>query len=78
VAFVPLSVFADRAERIRAFLDEQGLEALIVNTAGNVDMVAGFQLDVEPWERPVAIVVPKTGEPFMVLNELSTIHLMMA
>ncbi len=78
MAFVPMSVFADRAERIRAYLDEQGLEALIVNTAGNVYMVAGFQLDVEPWERPVAIVVPKTGEPFMVLNELSTNHLKMA
>lgn len=78
MAFVPMNVFADRAERIRAFLDEQGLEALIVNTAGNVFMVAGFQLDVEPWERPVAIVVPKQGDPFMVLNELSTNHLKMA
>ncbi len=41
-------------------------------------MVSGFHLDVEPWERPVAIVVPKRGEPFMVLNELSTNHLKMA
>lgn len=78
MAFVPLDVFADRAERIRAYLDEQGLEALIANTAGNVYMISGFHLDVEPWERPVAIVVPKVGEPFMVLNELSTNHLKMA
>lgn len=76
--FVPLDVFADRAERIRAYLDEQGLEALIANTAGNVFMLSGWHLDVEPWERPVAIVIPKRGEPFMVLNELSTNHLKMA
>jgi Xaa-Pro aminopeptidase len=78
MAFVPLEVFADRAERIRTYLDEQGLEALIVNTAGNVFMLSGWHLDVEPWERPVAIVIPKLGEPFMVLNELSTNHLKMA
>jgi Xaa-Pro aminopeptidase len=76
--FVPLDVFADRAERIRAYLDEQGLEALIANTSGNVFMLSGWHLDVEPWERPVAIVIPKRGEPFMVLNELSTNHLKMA
>jgi Xaa-Pro aminopeptidase len=76
--FVPLDVFSDRAERVRAYLDEQGLEALIANTAGNVFMLSGWHLDVEPWERPVAIVIPKRGEPFMVLNELSTNHLKMA
>ena len=76
--FVPKKVFEDRKKRIQAFLEEQGLEALIVNTAGNVFMVSGFHLDVEPWERPVGIVVPKKGDPFMVLNELSTNHLKMA
>lgn len=76
--FVPMKVFKDRQKRIQEYLDEQGLEALIVNTLGNVIMVSGFMLDVEPWERPVAIVVPKKGEPFMVLNELSTNHLKMA
>ena len=64
--FVPLKVFADRKKRIQAFLEEQGLEALIVNTAGMAFMVSGFHLDVEPWERPVGIVVPKKGEPFAI------------
>jgi Xaa-Pro aminopeptidase len=73
-----MKVFADRKKRIQAFLEEQGLEALLINTAGNVFMVSGFHLDVEPWERPVGIVVPKKGDPFMVLNELSTNHLKMA
>jgi Xaa-Pro aminopeptidase len=73
-----MKVFSDRKKRIQAYLEEQGLEALIINTAGNVFMVSGFHLDVEPWERPVGIVVPKKGDPFMVLNELSTNHLKMA
>jgi Xaa-Pro aminopeptidase len=73
-----MKVFKDRQKRIQAHLAEQGLEALIVNTAGNVVMTSGFMLDVEPWERPIAFVFPKEGEPFAVLNELSTNHLKMA
>lgn len=76
--FVPMKVFKDRQKRIQEYLGDQGLEALIVNTAGNVAMVSGFMLDVEPWERPIAFVFPKEGEPFAVLNELSTNHLKMA
>lgn len=76
--FVPMKVFKDRQKRIQSFIAEQGLEAVIVNTAGNIAMMSGFMLDVEPWERPVAFVFPKDGEPFAVLNELSTNHLKMA
>lgn len=76
--FVPMKVFKDRQKRIQAFMAEQGFEAVIVNTAGNIAMMSGFMLDVEPWERPVAFVFPKDGEPFAVLNELSTNHLKMA
>ncbi len=76
--FVPMKVFKDRQKRIQSFIAEQGLEAVIVNTAGNIAMMSGFMLDVEPWERPVAFVFPKEGAPFAVLNELSTNHLKMA
>lgn len=76
--FVPQDVFADRARRIREFLSAEGHEALLINTAGNFYMVSGFHLDVEPWERPVAAVIPREGEPFLVMNELSTNHLRMA
>lgn len=41
-------------------------------------MLSGFHLDVEQWERQVALVVPCAAELFMVMNELSTHHLMMA
>jgi Xaa-Pro aminopeptidase len=78
MAFVPQSVFEDRAKRIRAWLGEQELKALIVTTPDNFYMVSGFHLDVAPWERPVAAVIPVDGEPFMVMNELSTNHLRFA
>ncbi|MDB4896940.1 MAG: peptidase, partial [Firmicutes bacterium] len=76
--FVPQHVFADRAKQIRAYLTTNGLEALIVTTPDNFYMVSGFHLDVAPWERPVAAVIPREGEPFLVMNELSTNHLLMA
>lgn len=76
--FVPQSVFDDRAKTIRGWLGENDLAALIVTTPDNFYMVSGFHLDVAPWERPVAAVIPADGEPFMVMNELSTNHLRFA
>ncbi|HWV24136.1 MAG TPA: Xaa-Pro peptidase family protein [Thermomicrobiales bacterium] len=78
MAFVPQSVFADREKRIKEWLDANGLKALIVTTPLNFYMVSGFHLDVEPWERPVAAVIPVDGDPFMIMNELSTNHLRFA
>lgn len=78
MAFVPQSVFADRAQRIQAWLEQQDYKALVVTTPLNFYMVTGFHLDVEPWERPVAAVFPRGGEPFLVMNELSTNHLKFA
>ena len=76
--FVPQKVFEDRARVIREWLGEQDYEALIVSTPDNFYMVSGFHLDVAPWERPVAAVIPREGEPFLVMNELSTNHLKFA
>lgn len=78
MAFVPQSVFADRNKRIREWLGEQEYAALVVTTPQNFYMVTGFHLDVEPWERPVAAVIPREGDPFMIMNELSTNHLKFA
>lgn len=76
--FVPQTVFADRTRRAQQHLEEHGLEALLVTMPDNFYMVSGFHLDVAPWERPVAAVIPREGDPFLVMNELSTHHLMMA
>ena len=76
--FVPQSVFADREKRIKEWLGANDMKALIVTTPDNFYMVSGFHLDVAPWERPVAAVIPAEGAPFMVMNELSTNHLRFA
>lgn len=78
MAFVPQSVFADRTRRIQEWLGEQEYTALVVTTPENFYMVTGFHLDVAPWERPVAAVIPQDGTPFMIMNELSTNHLKFA
>lgn len=69
--FVPENVVADRTRRIREYLEAEGPAALVVTTPDNLSMVSGFDLDVAPWERPVAAVIPREGEPFLATNELS-------
>jgi len=69
-----LAVYEKRAERIRKHLGERDLKALAVLESLNTIYVSGFHLDVAPWERPVATVIPVDAEPFMVLCELSINH----
>jgi Xaa-Pro aminopeptidase len=76
--FVPPDVFADRHRRVREYLHESGYAALLVTDPDHFYMLSGFHLDVAPWERPVALAIPAAGEPFMIMNELSTHHLRMA
>lgn len=78
MAFVPQSVFADREQRIKSWLGANDLHALIITTPDNFYLVSGFHLDVAPWERPVAAVIPRDGAPFLIMNELSTNHLRFA
>ena len=76
--FVPAEVFTDRHRRIREFLKVHEYAALLVTDPDHFYMVTGYHLDVAPWERPVAAVFPAEGQPFLVMNELSTHHLRMA
>ena len=76
--FVPEEVFADRHRRVREWLQKHECFALLVQDPDHFYMLTGFHLDVAPWERPVAAVIPATGDPFLIMNELSTHHLMMA
>ncbi len=76
--FLKRDVFLRRHQRIREFLEREGQEAYLVLTPDNFYYATGFFLDVAPWERPVAAVIPKNSEPFLVMNELSTHHIQMA
>jgi len=69
-----LNYYRNRAERIRKYLGTRDLKALAVLDSLNMIYVSGFHLDVAPWERPVATVIPLDAEPFMILCELSINH----
>ncbi len=76
--FLSPDTFLERQARIRDFLRHEGYEALLVLSPDNFYYVSGFFLDVAPWERPVAAVIPASDDPFLVMNELSTNHVRMA
>src|SRR5207302_1546668 len=74
MGYLSRSVFRDRLARIREALGEADLAALVVLTPENFLYVSGYFLDVQPWERPVAAVVPRDEDPFLIMHELSTNH----
>jgi len=76
--YLPKTVYEDRLAKIREYLDRNKLEAMVVLTPDNFYFVANFFLDVAPWERPVAAVLPLNAEPFLVMCELSQNHLRMS
>ncbi len=76
--FVSRGVHEERARRFRDYLAANDLAALAVFTPENLTYLSGFMLDVQPWERPVACVIPRDAEPFLLLNELSTNHIKLA
>jgi Xaa-Pro aminopeptidase len=59
---------------MRETMDREGLDALAFTQADFFQFATNFHTDVQTWERPVLCVVPRSGEPFAVLNELSTNH----
>ncbi len=74
MGYLSRRVYQERLARIRGELEEADLAALVVLTPENFLYVSGYFLDVQPWERPVAAVVPRDGEPFLIMHELSTNH----
>lgn len=74
MGYLSRRVYGDRLARIRRELEEADLAALAVVTPENFLYVSGYFLDVQPWERPVAAIVPRDGDPFLVMHELSTNH----
>ncbi len=78
MAFLSGAVYDARLTKMRELMDEQRLDALGFLTPEYFQWATNFALDVRPWERPVAVIVPRDGEPFAVMHELSMNHLRMA
>src|SRR3954469_15671601 len=78
---MPILTEQTRAYRLdlrRTLMELQRVDALVFTAADFFQWATNFHVDVQTWERPIAVCVPRSGEPFAVMNELSTHHLMMA
>jgi len=75
---IPTTLVHARLERVRRWLAEHGTDAFIVTVPENVAYLSGWRPDVEPWERPIALLVPRDGAPALVLHELSVHAVRMA
>ncbi|HEX3721784.1 MAG TPA: Xaa-Pro peptidase family protein [Nitrolancea sp.] len=78
MAFLTHDVADYRRAAMQQFMDDRQLDALAFLTSDYFFYATNYFLDVAPWERPVIVVVPRNGEPFAVMHELSTNHLKMA
>ena len=78
MAFLSETVFQERRKAMDALMVEKNLDALAFTTGDFFQYATNFHLDVQTWERPVVVVVPRNGDPFCLLNELSTHHFRMA
>jgi len=76
--FLSRAVADQRHAHLREMLADQGCEALIVSNPDHFFFLTNYFLDVAPWERPVAAILPKSGPLLLLLNELSTHHVDMA
>ena len=74
MAFLGSAVRDYRLGLMRALMDRAQLDALAFTSADFFQFATNFSTDVQMWERPVVCVVPRDGEPFAILNELSTNH----
>jgi Xaa-Pro aminopeptidase len=75
MAFLTKKTFEYRRGLMRRMMEANGLDALAFLTSDFFQWATNFHVDVQPWERPVVAVVPLEGEPFAIMNELSTNHL---
>jgi Xaa-Pro aminopeptidase len=64
-----------RWEALRGVLDAQGLGAVVLTSPDYIEFATNFEVDVLGWERPIAVVLPREGEPFGLLHELSGTHI---
>jgi len=72
--FLGVAVRNYRFDLMHKLMDREGYDALAFTQGDFFQFATNFNTDVETWERPILCVVPRNGEPFAILNELSTNH----
>ncbi len=63
-----------RARLMRELMDREQLDALAFMSGDYFKFASNFDVDVSGFERPELCVIPRNGEPFVILHELSTNH----
>lgn len=67
-----------RYAALQQLSQDLGLDAVAFFAEDFIEFFSNFHVDVRAWERPIVAVVPASGDPFAVFNELSTTHLRIA
>lgn len=75
MSFLSRDVYDYRRAKLDAMMDEGGLDGVVVFGVDFFQFLTNFHVDVHAWERPIALIVPRSGEPVAVMNTLSTNHL---
>jgi len=78
MGFLNHNVYRHRMSRLTEFMEVHGLDGVAILTPDNFFFLTNYFLDVAPWERPVAAIFPRSGNPFVIMNELSTNGIRMA
>lgn len=63
-----------RYELMTELMERERLVALAFTTGSYFQFATNFETDVQTWERPILCVIPRKGNPFAILNELSRNH----
>ena len=64
----PTSVYLDRLRRVRAAMEQQGIDSLLLSVGHDLPYLSGYS--AMPLERLTMLVVPRDGEATMVIPEL--------
>jgi Xaa-Pro aminopeptidase len=76
--WIPPALTRERIASLQSWLGERGFDAYVVTGVENAAYLSGWKPDVEPWERPIALIVPRRGDGALVLHELSVHGVRMA
>lgn len=75
MAFLTKNVYRTRLEALNQLMEDQNLNGFLIFTPDFFQFFSNFHVDVVPWERPIAMVIPRDSAPIAVMNALSTGHL---
>ncbi|MZR30400.1 M24 family metallopeptidase [Sneathiella litorea] len=75
MSFLSPAVYDYRRAKLDRMMDDNGLAGVVILGADFFQFFSNFHVDVLTWERPIALIIPREGEPVAILNALSTHHI---